>query len=59
MSIPIEEAQRDPDADLPGFEEEFIVDEKQIVRFPPNMGVSGYALRGDAVCFMNDFSHKR
>mmetsp|Transcript_39018 Transcript_39018/g.51050 ORF Transcript_39018/g.51050 Transcript_39018/m.51050 type:complete len:82 (+) Transcript_39018:2248-2493(+) len=23
------------------------------------MGVSGYALRGDAVCFINNFAHKR
>ena len=23
------------------------------------MGISGYALRGDAVCHMNDFSHKK
>ena len=23
-----------------------------------NMGVSGYALRGDAVCFINNFAQK-
>ena len=28
MSIPMEDAQRDPDEDPPGFEEEFILDEK-------------------------------
>ena len=38
---------------------EFIIDEKQIVRFPSNMGISGYALHGDAVCFINDFAHKK
>ena len=59
MSIPMEDAQRDPEADPPGFEEEFIIDEKQIVRFPSNMGISGYALKGDAVCYMNDFVHKK
>lgn len=59
MSVPMEDAQRDPDQDAPGFEEEFIIDENQIVRFPSNMGISGYALRGDAVCYINDFTHKK
>ena len=59
MSVPMEDHSIDPDADPPGFEEEFIVDEKQVVRFPSNMGVSGYALQGDAVCFINDFAHKK
>lgn len=40
-------------------EEDFTINEKQIVRFPSNMGVTGYALRGDAVCFINNFSHKQ
>lgn len=40
------------------FEREFIVNEKQIVRFPTNMGISGFALRGDAVCFVNDYTNK-
>lgn len=55
MSIRVEEPSIDPERDAPGFEEEFIIDEKQIVRFPLNMGISGYALKGDAVCFINDF----
>lgn len=42
-----------------GFENDFTINERQIVRFPTNMGVSGYALRGDAVCFVNNFSHKQ
>ena len=44
MSVSTEEHSIDPDEDPPGFAEEFILDEKQIVRFPPNMGISGYAL---------------
>ena len=36
-------------------EEDFTINEEQIVRFPSNMGVTGYALRGDAVCFINNF----
>ena len=59
MSVPMEDPSIDPDQDPPGFEEEFIVDEKQVVRFPSNMGVSGYALQGDAVCYINDFMHKK
>ena len=61
MSITGDEKQLtlDPDADPPGFEEEFIIDEKQVVRFPPNMGISGFALKGDAVCYINDFQHKK
>ena len=49
----------DPDAPDPGFETEFIVDEKKIVRFPINMGISGFALRSDAVCYINDYAYKR
>ena len=41
------------------FEREFIIDEKSVVRFPPNMGITGYALKGDAVCFLNNFPIKR
>ena len=41
------------------FENDFIVNEERIVRFPTNMGVSGYALRGDAVCYINDFASKQ
>ena len=37
------------------FEREFIIDEKSVVRFPPNMGITGYALKGDAVCYLNNF----
>lgn len=59
MSVTMEEPVRDPDADKPGFEEEFIIDEKQVVKFPTNMGISGYAMRGDAVCYINDFTHKK
>ena len=59
MSIRPDNNQRDPDQDPPGFEEDYIIDEKQIVRFPTHMGVSGFALRGDAVCFINDFAHKK
>ncbi len=40
------------------FEREFIINEKSVVRFPTNMGISGYALRGDAVCFINNFQDK-
>ena len=55
MSIRAEEPSADPDYEQPGFEQEFIIDEKQVVRFPLNMGISGYALKGDAVCYINDF----
>jgi len=40
------------------FEREFIINEKSVVRFPTNMGISAYALRGDAVCFINNFADK-
>lgn len=56
----VNEEQQPQYADLPhSFEMDYIVDEKQIVRFPPSMGISGYALRGDAVCFINEFAHKQ
>ena len=58
MSVSSEEEIRDSEEDPPGFEEEFIISEQRIVRFPANMGISGYALRGDAVCYVNDFEHK-
>ena len=58
MSIRPETNQPDPTVEKPAFEKEFIIDEKQVVRFPPNMGISGYALKGDAVCFINDFGTK-
>ena len=35
-----------------------MIKEKEIVRFPINMGISGYALKGNAVCFINDFALK-
>ena len=41
------------------FEREFIINERQVVKFPTNMGISGFALRGDAVCIINDFQHKK
>lgn len=59
MSVGKEEVSIDPDQDPPGFEEEFVIDEKQVVRFPTNMGISGYALQNDSVCFINDFAHKK
>lgn len=49
----------DLEKDPPGFEEEYIIDENQVVRFPTHMGVSGFALTGDAVCYINDFAHKK
>ena len=58
MSVRIDDAGTEADPSLKGPEAEFVIDEKQIVRFPTNMGISGYALRGDAVCFINNFSHK-
>jgi len=54
----MQDVSNDNDEDPPGFEQDFIVDERQVVRFPVNMGISGYALQGDAVCFINNFVHK-
>lgn len=59
MSVPMEDATYDRVEDKPGFEQDFIIDEKQVVRFPTNMGISGYALQGDAVCYINNFSSKK
>ena len=41
-----------------GDESDYVIKEKEIVRFPVNMGISGYALKGNAVCFINDFALK-
>ena len=41
-----------------GDESDYVIKEKEIVRFPVSMGISGYALKGNAVCFINDFALK-
>ena len=38
-----------------GFEHEYLVRQEQIVSFPLEIGVSGYAFKKDAICFINDF----
>lgn len=39
--------------DPTGFEREFNFDERQIVHFPTNMGVSGFAFENDGVNYIN------
>jgi len=36
------------------FLQDFNIDERSIVRFPRNMGVSGFALENDAITYLND-----
>ena len=36
------------------FERDFNFDERSVVRFPRNMGISGFAFENDAVAFVND-----
>ena len=42
----------------PGFEVDYIIEEKQIVRFPLEMGITGYCLKQDAIAMINDFQTK-
>ena len=51
-----EEAEAQQQAEgPPGFELEYIVKENQIVRFPLQMGITGYCLEADAIALVNDF----
>lgn len=60
MSIQaIDQDSIDPDAEKPSFENDFTFDTKKIVRFPTNMGISGFAYNSDAVCFINNYEFLR
>ena len=41
-----------------GFELDYIIEERQIVRFPLDMGVTGYCIQNDAIGMLNDFHAK-
>lgn len=41
------------------FERSYVIKESQIVRFPCNMGISGYSFQNDAVLYINDFYEKQ
>jgi hypothetical protein len=41
--------------DPKGFERDFYFDERSIVRFPRNMGTSGFCFENDALTFINGF----
>jgi len=36
------------------FLRDFSMEERSVVRFPRNMGISGFALEHDAITFLND-----
>ena len=42
-------------ADPQGFEREFNFDQRQIVKFPNNMGLSGFAHTNDGIAYLNGF----
>ena len=52
-----EEAERIAKMEDPNsFEREFNFDERQIVRFPRNMGFTGFAFENDGVVYYNSLS---
>lgn len=42
-------------ADPKGFEREFNFEQRQIVKFPDNMGLSGFAFSNDGIVYINGF----
>lgn len=39
----------------PGFEREFFVSADQVVEFPIDMGVTGFAYQNNSICYINEF----
>lgn len=51
-----EEAERLANIEDPsGFEREFNFEQRQIVKFPDNMGMSGFAFTNDGIVYINSF----
>lgn len=48
-----DESNTSPEKQAVSFESEFVVDETQIVRFPCNMGVNGFAFQNNSINYFN------
>lgn len=58
MSINDDKQEEEEAKQFKGFEYEYLLRKEQIVNFPLEIGVTGYAFRKDAICFVNDLASK-
>ena len=59
MNVTLGAPETEEEKNMTDFERAFVIKESQIVRFPCNMGISGYSFENDAVLYINDFSEKQ